>query len=475
MSHAIHANRSQRMLLPPDINDWVGPLDPVRFVAEFVDALDLKALGFRMSEGTDGRPHYAPKLLLSIWLYGWMVRVRSSRKLERALRVEIPFLWLAGLETPDHNTLWRFFSQNKKAFPKLFRKLVRAAVALELVGFALHALDGTKLASACSTETAFHRKTLLEKLKELEAVIATSMADIESTEKAAENEPPAEMPEALKDTVERKKQILAVLAEMDDAGVNHLSGKEPEARMLKTRDGTKLGFNAQIVVDHESDLIVAEDVVQDATDHRQLVPMVEAAAANMGKPADETVADKGYSSGPQMKEAERRHLPVLVPAQEIAGENGEYAKSRFTYSTEGNFYVCPLGLVLPLTSVASASGGKNAHDIYRCTNATCPEKSACTKDKLGRGIKRFEGEEEMNRQAEKLRSPRNQVLWSLRKEVVEHLFGLIKQVDGFRRFTAWGLEGARAQWSIVCTVVNVRKLLPHFLAGRLRGAQLAVA
>ena len=131
-------------------------------------------------------------------------------------------------------------------------------------------------------------------------------------------------------------------------------------------------------------------------------------------------------------------------------------------------------MVLPLTAVVSASGGKNAHRLYGCGNATCPEKAACTDSKGGRSIKRFEGEEEMTRQAERLRLPHNQRLWSLRKEIVEHLFGIIKQTDGFRRFTAWGLEGARAQWSIVCTVVDLRKLLPHFLAGRLRPAQLAV-
>lgn len=245
--------------------------------------------------------------------------------------------------------------------------------------------------------------------------------------------------------------------------------------MLKTRDGIKLGFNAQIVVDHESDLIVAADVVQDITDHKQLVPMIEEVAVNMGRPADETLADKGYSSGPEIKEAERRHLPVLVPAQDEASERGDYAKSKFSYSAEGDFYVCPLGVVLPLTAAMSASGGQNAYTLYRCSNATCPEKSSCTTAKAGRGIKRFDGEAEMNRQAAKLRSPLNQILWSLRKEIVEHLFGIIKQIDGFRRFTAWGLEGAKAQWSLVCTAVNLRKLLPLFISGHLRGAQLAVA
>jgi len=475
MSHPIRANRAQRLLLPPDINDWVGPLDPVRFVAAFVEALDLQALGFRVSEGTDGRPHYAPELLLGVWLYGWMNRTRSSRELERALRERIPFLWLAGREMPDHNTLWRFFSHNKKSFPALFRRLVKAAVKLDLVGFALHALDGTKLAAACSNDSAHYRKTLLEKLRELDALIAASIAEMTVAEKEGEGQPSTEMPEALKDQKERRVQIQAVLAEMDEAGVAHLSPHEPEARMQKTRAGFHLGFNAQIMVDHESDLIVGQTVVQDQTDQRQLVPMLDETAAAATRTADETVADKGYSSGAQMIEVEKRRLPVLVPAIDDTSEKGTYSKAHFTYSAEGNFYVCPLGLVLPHSGSANASSGKAAFEMYRCTNKTCPEKASCTKDALGRNIKRYAGEDELKRQAAKLRIPRHQISWSLRKEIVEHLFGLIKQTHGFRRFTAWGLEGASAQWSLICIAMNLRKMVPMLITRRLRGSALATA
>jgi transposase len=473
MSHPIRANRSQRLLLPPDIDDWVGPLDPARFVAEFVEALDLDALGFRMSVGTDGRPHYAPELLLGVWLYGWMTRTRSSRELERALRERVPFMWLAGRETPDHNTLWRFFSHNKKAFPGLFRRLVRAAVKLNLVSFALHALDGTKIAAACSNDSAHHRKTLLERLAELDAVIAASMTEIEATEKQAEGQPAIEMPAELKDQQERRQLIVKVLAEMDEAGVHHLSPHEPEARMQKTRDGFELGYNAQIVVDHESDLIVAQDVVQDQTDQRQLVPMLDETTASVMRRADETVADKGYSSGAQMIEVERRHLRVLVPAPDDTSEKGAFSKANFVYSAEGNFYVCPLGVVLPHSRSGNASSGKAAYEMYRCGNQTCPERASCTRDVLGRSIKRFDGETELKVQAAKLQSPANRVLWSLRKEIVEHIFGIMKQAQGFRRFTVWGLDGAKAQWAILCTATNLLKIVPMLVAAGLRGAALA--
>lgn len=468
MSRAIVANRSQRLLLPPDLNDWVGARHPVRFIADLVDSLDLEQLGFRLSPGEEGRPHFAPQLLLGVWLYGWMERIRSTRALEKAVHTQVAFMWLTGQQAPDHVTLWRFFRDNRKALPMLFKFVVKTSARMGLVGFALHALDGTKLSAACSTETASYRKTLQEELKKLDAIVDASVAEVEANEAAA----PAEwvMPEALADSKKRKEEIKAQLKELDEAGANHLHPKEREARMVKTRDGLKLGYNAQIVVDHDSDLIVAADVVNEATDHFQLVPMVAEAAAVMGRTAETTVADKGYASGEQFAEAERRHLPVLVPVQDESSEKGDYAKSKFRFDAERDLYVCPRGEELPFSAGHKATTGKPAMRVYRCGNDSCPVKSSCTEDKAGRAIKRRSGEDAVERQTKKMSVPANKLLYGLRKEIVEHLFGIIKTVDGFRRFTVRGLAGARAQWSLACLAVNLRKLLPAVRERRLTPA-----
>jgi transposase len=468
MSRAIVANRSQRFLLPPDLDEWVGPRHPVRFIADLVDALDLAELGFRMSPGEDGRPHFAAEMLLAVWLYGWMERIRSSRGLEKAVRTQVAFMWLTGQEQPDHVTLWRFFRDNRKALPKLFKAVVRTAAKMGLVGFALHALDGTKLSAACSTETATHRKSLEDELKKLDAIVDASVVEVEANEAAPS--PDWEMPEGMQDREKRKAEIKAELKTLEEAGTNHLHPKEPDARMVKTRDGLKLGYNAQIVVDHDSDLIVAANVVNEATDHLQLVPMVAEVVAVIGAHADETVADKGYASGEQFQEAERRHLPVLVDVQEESSEKGAYAKSKFTYDAERNVYTCPRGEELPLVGVNNATTGKPAMQVYRCGNRTCPVKASCTTDKSGRSIKRRDGEDAVDRQVAKMALAKNRVLYGLRKEIVEHLFGIIKTIDGFRRFTVRGLEGSNAQWSLVCLAVNLRKLLPAVRERRLSPA-----
>lgn len=469
MSRAIHANRAQILLLPPSLDDWLPATHPARFVVDLVDALDLEALGFRQSPGDEGRPHFAPELLLAVWLYAWMERVRSSRAIEKACQRDMAFVWLTSNLHPDHNTIWRFFRENKKALKKLFAVVVRLAADADLVGFALHALDGTKIQVASSMDSATHRKTLAEELKKVEAIVETSMVQIEASEQAPA--PDWKMPETLSDRAERKKTILAGLAKLDAADTNHQHPAEPDARVMKTREGPRLSYNAQAVVDHDSDLIVAIDVSGDETDHAQLVPMLGEVEATFGKVADETVADAGYESGAQFEEADRRHLPVLVNVQPESSEKGDYAKSKFTYDAERDAYVCPRGEVLGLERIESPSKSKpTARRIYRCGNDKCPVRAACTSDKQGRTIKRLVTEEAFERQVKRQTGPAQRILLSLRREIVEHIFGIVKANHGFRRFTARGLDAARAQWALACLAVNLRKLLPAWSEGRFLAA-----
>jgi transposase len=183
MSRAIHANRAQVFLLPPSIDEWVSPAHPAPFVADMVEALDLEAMGFRVSPGEEGRPHYAPELLLALWLYGLDgACCTAGRALEKACQRDLGFVWLTSNLRPDHNTLWRFFRDNKQALTKLFKRVVVVAANVGLVGFALYALDGTKVRVASSMDMAWHRKSLDQQLGELDQVVDTTVAQIEADE-----------------------------------------------------------------------------------------------------------------------------------------------------------------------------------------------------------------------------------------------------------------------------------------------------
>lgn len=465
MSQQIRANYAQEFLLPRSLEEWVPREHPARFVRDFVGELALETLGLKTFPGKEGRPHYAPDMLLTVWLYGWMTRVRSSRGLEKACFESMPFIWLTGNNHPDHNTLWRFFRDNKKALRKLFKLIVEVAVKNDLVGFALHALDGSKILAASSMDTALHQKGLQDELKKIDATIDEQMKQIEKTE-AAET-PGFAMPQKLKDAQTRKAEIRKALVELDLADTKHLHPDEPEARVMKTRTHQTLAYNAQIVVDHDSDMIVAADVVAEETDHAQLVPMVQQVVDTFGQAAEQTVADTGYYGGEQIAEAERRYLPVIVAFQDESGTKGDFNKSHFTYDAERRGYVCPRDEFLKLeTSLKPTIQKPYTIEVYRCRNKECPVRAQCTTDKKGRTIKRTPFEDALKRQAERQSHPAMKTLLSLRKDIVEHIFAIIKTLDGFRRFTVRGIENVNTQWALACSAVNVRKLHGFWMQGR---------
>lgn len=464
MSRAIRADHSQQFLLPPSLDDWLAREHPARFVRDVVETLDLAKLGFRQSPGEDGRPHYAPELLLGVWLFGWMERTRSSRSLEKACLRDVAYLWLTGNHHPDHNTLWRFFRDNKKALRNVFRRTVRIAADAGLVGFALHAIDGTKLQSASSTETALHRQQLKDALKKLDSAVDKGMAEIEAREE--QEDASYAMPEEMRDSEVRRAAIRKALAVLEENEADHLHPREADARVMKLAGGThRLGYNAQVAVDHESDLIVCEQVTTDAADSGMLVPMIQEILDNFERVAETTVADKGYWAGAQLADAKLRQFDVAVPPQDRV--SGPYTKDQFAYDAPSNSYTCPRGERLPLAKTLRASEHYPVA-VYGCKNASCPVRNECTTSKVGRIVKRTVFDDVLAEHAEAMKKPRNAIAIELRKEIVEHAFGAIKWNDGFRRFTAFGVDGASGQWALVCTATNLRKLHAAYRTGRLK-------
>jgi transposase len=466
MSRARHADRSQVFLLPPSLDDWVAKDHPVRFVADLVASLDLPSRGFR-TPATEGRRPYAAELLLGVWLFGWMERVRSSRALEKACLRDVAFLWLTGNQHPDHTTLWRFFDANKARLKPLFRRVVQLAAEAGLVGFALHALDGTKLQAASSTDTAWHTKALKERLAKLDAWVEAEMARVEQAHASAE--PSYAMPASMADAQTRRAELRAALARLEAAGTEHLNEDEPEARMMKLRGGgTALGYNAQAVVDDDSGLIVAIEVVAEAHDHGQLGPRLGEVVETFGRAAELSVADTGYDDGPSFVEAEARGLSVAVPLKRPS-ETGPYAKDKFRYDAERDAYLCPRGTLVPLEALHRPTRGKpQERALYRCTNRSCPVRAACSPDPKGRTVRRLPSEPARARQGTKNERPAERQAIALRKTIVEPAFAQLKHNDGFRRFTVRGLLGAGAQWALACLALNLRTLSEAWAMGLLR-------
>jgi transposase len=467
MNHEIRANYDQIDLLPECLEDWVPGDHPARFIREFVDALDLRELGFGERQSEEGRPSYAADLLLKVWLYGYLARIRSTRELERACREHLSLLWLTGRHAPDHNTLWRFWGENRAALREVFRAGVKVAAAQGLVGMICHAVDGTKIRAASSRRTVEHRKELEKLLGRVEA----SMAEMEAGVERAEQEEAGEyrLPEGLQEAGKLRQAIRESLGKMQEAKRAHLHPREPEARLMPCEGRKDPAYNAQAVVDAQAGIIVAETTVNAESDNALLVPMLEEVQANLGEVAKETGADGGYSSAKQLGEAEARGYEVLVaPGVETGGpKRGAYDSTKFEYQRVQDEVICPQGKSLKFEGMKKKEGQRSAVRSYRCQHyQQCSARELCSRRGDGRRIEVSPQRAAVTRQREKRRDPTQQALLRRRQAIVEPVFASIKQAMGFRRWTVRGLENVRTQWALLCAAFNLKKMYKHWAAGQ---------
>lgn len=469
MGKVIRADYTKVFLLPPALEDWVGPDHPARFIRDFVDSLSLDKLGFKIPEAYEGRPPYATDLVLKVWLYGYMRKIRHLRPLEEACCNDLGFMWLTGTNYPDHNTLWRFWVDNEKVFKGVYRQVLYVALNCDLVGMVLHALDGTKIGVSLSKKKLWRRKEQKKLLLELEVAVAEIMAE---TRRNLEGEITEEyyLPEELSDATVRRDKIKKALSELDKAERDYLHPVDKEARLMKSVNYSGMAYNAQAVVDEQSGLIVAEDVVNDEADNAQLVSMISQARDNLGDVASETVADAGYYAPGELAKAEAENMSVLVnlPSQVAGGTRiGNFDKSRFKYDEKADRYICPLGRELICNGTSKTTHGQYRVKCYHCHQwRECPQREKCSSNKRGRKIDRGEYEVAVERQRLKQADTRAKEKLKKRKEVVEIVFGRIKEHGGFRQWSLRGLLGVKAQWTMICTVYNLNKLYRLWQVGK---------
>ena len=466
MSNQIKADYKKSFVLPPHLEDWVPADHPARFIRYFVELLDLSKLGFREHACKDGRSPYSNDLKLKIWLYGYFHKIRSLRGLEAACSNDLGLIWLTGMNSPDHSTLGNFWRDNKKAIAKLFKESTRTAQKAELIGLVLQALDGTKIKADVCDSKGWHSKSLTKALKQLDKGVEEVVDMIESsiqTEEASYH-----LPDDYKKRV--RAEVEQSLRELETIDRKHLHPVDKDARMMKSGKGKSFSFNAQAVVDDKSGLIVAEDVVSDENDTKMLVPMIEKVEENLGEKADETVADGGFYSPDQLVKADEKGHDVLVNIGEnIAPKKRDkpFHKSNFKYDEKKDVFICPIGRELTFSREKKNRRRKYLLREYRCEQyRDCPQRSSCSGGKRGRTIEMGPHHEVLQRQIQKQKVPENKELLAKRKQIVEPVFGIIKEVYGFRRFTVRGLENVRTQWSLICTCYNLRKLFKVWSAGK---------
>jgi transposase len=370
MAQPIAPDYGQQFLLPPALEDWVPDDHPARFLREFVEQLDLPALGFVMPSASEGRPPYAPSLLLKIWLYGYFHRIRSTRKLEVACREHLSLVWLTGLIAPDHNSLWRFWHENQKALRQIFKHSAQLAVRSGAVGLVLQALDGTKIEAAASGYSGWSQ----EYMEKLLAALDTALDQTELALLQENQEPPGyRLPAGLAGRQALREQVQAGLAQLAADGRHHYHPVEPEARRMKVGGVNRFGYNAQAVGDSQEGVVVACEATRQETDAGQLVPMMEQARENLGLASSPTttLADTGYGAGADLQAAQEKQLPVLVPpAEGKPAHDNPYAGQHFYYDPPARTVTCPQRRLLDYEGHTTKAGQRV--ERYRCHCQECP-------------------------------------------------------------------------------------------------------
>lgn len=462
-------DRQQTVLLPETLDDYVGPENPVRVIDAFVEGLDLAGLGFtRVTPAETGRPGYDPRALLKLYLYGYLHRVRSSRRLERETRCNVEVLWLVRRLTPDHKTISDFRAAHAAALPNVFRAFTLVCRQLDLFGAELVGIDGTKLRAVNAKARSHTPRELRTLLRRIDARVQGYLAELAARDRAEEPGPAAAAAEPLRAKLARlearRAEYEALLAAMAATGATQVTLTDPESRRMKTGAGTQVCYNAQIAVDARHHLIVAEAVTNEVTDVHQLGPMARAAHEALGAPAGLTAAaDAGYHNGPELVACVAAGIGPEVPAppapRRAAGGAG-FAKAEFTYDPAADAYRCPAGQVLPFRFAATE--GEQAYRYYANAAACrgCPLRARCTGSSdpaQGRRLKRWAEEAVVEAVAARVRAdPTSRVR---RKSLVEHPFGTIKRWDDAGYLLVRGLAKVRAEFSLMALAYNLRRAI----------------
>ena len=462
-------SRDQGTLFPEHLDDYIDEENPVRFIDVFVDDLELSALGFqRIAPAWTGRRPYDPRDLLKLYIYGYLNQIRSSRRLERETHRNVEVMWLLRRLRPDHKTIANFRKDNPKAFKGVFRAFTVVCRRLSLYGGELIAVDGSKFKAVNSPQRNFTKDKLKRRLQELDAKIERYLQELDDQDaqdaKASSSEADPSLSEKMQRLKERKVTYTHLLEDLEARGETQVSLTDPDSRAMPKSPKAKVGYNVQAATDDKHQLIVEEDVTNQANDKAQLSKISIGAKKVLDVKACRVVADGGYYNGETIKACVEKHIEPYVPKPDTSNSKsrGLYSKDDFIYDPQQDHYLCPAGQVLTYAYDATyrkkkADPGvvKKHYTTSACT--TCGVRSLCTTNKNGRILTRWVHEHLLDEMAQRLEE--NPGVLHKRREMVEHPFGTLKFWYGYAHFLVKGLDKVKAEFSLMTLAYNIKRAI----------------
>jgi transposase/macrodomain Ter protein organizer (MatP/YcbG family) len=472
------ADREQSTLLPESLDDWIDESNPVRAVDVFVDGLNLAKLGFdgAIPEAT-GRPSYHPSALLKLYIYGYLNRVQSSRRLEREAGRNLEVIWLLRRLTPDDKTIADFRKDNGPAIKKVCAQFVGLCRQMGLLTGASVAIDGSKFKAVNTRDKNFTRGKVERRRKQLEDSVARYLAQLDTADRQEPSEALAAKTAQLKEKLARLEEEMGKLAAYEKQMLatpdQQISLTDPDSRSMATsgRGSGVVGYNVQVAVDTEHHLIVTHEVTNSGSDRAQLSNIASQAKDVLGVDKLEAVADRGYFSGEQILACDQSGIAVTLPKPMTSGieAKGRFGKQDFVYLRDEDVYRCPAGEKLKYYYTNEEDGQKlRRYWTNACRH--CALKHRCTTG-VQRRIARWEHEHVL--EAVQKRLDENPQAMRQRRETVEHPFGTMKARMGATHFLMKRLPKVATEMALHVLAYNLTRVMNIVGVGPLIAAMRA--
>jgi transposase len=457
-------DRGQSTLFPECLDDWIDEDNPVRVIDAFVDRLDLAELGFDGVEPAEtGRPAYHPSVLLKLYVYGYLNRVQSSRRLEREAGRNVEVMWLLGHLVPDHKTVADFRKDGGRAIRKVCARFVELCREMDLLVKASVAIDGSKFKAVNNRDRNFTRAKVERRRAQLEESVARYLSQLDTADRQEPSEALAAKTTRLKEKLTKLGEEMRCLEEREGqmlaAPDQQISLTDPDSRSMATsgRGSGVVGYNVQIAVDTEHHLIVTHEVTNVGSDRSQLARVAKETKATLRTDTLEAVADRGYFSGEEILACDQAGITVTLPKPITSGikAKGRYGKQDFVYLPEEDVYRCPAGERLKYY-YTNVENGLNLRRYWTNACRTCALKSRCT-TAVQRRITRWEHEHVL--EAVQRRLDENPQAMRQRRETVEHPFGTIKARMGATHFLMKTLPRVAAEMALHVLAYNLTRVM----------------
>ena len=457
-------DRSQSTLFPDRLEDWIGDDNAVRVVDVFVDELDLCVLGFgRVAPRATGRPSYHPSVLLKLYIYGYLNRVQSSRRLEREAGRNVEVMWLTGRLVPDHKTIADFRKDNGPAIRKVCARFVALCRRLGLFADACVAIDGSKFKAVNSRDKNFTRAKMKRRMEQIEESVDRYLQHLDSADRQEPSLARTTKTDSLADKITTLKEEMQRLEELEIRMLGipdrQISLTDPDARSMATsgRGSGIVGYNVQAAVDTKHHLIVAHEVTNVGIDRAQLSAMAKQTKAALETDKLDVVADRGYFSSLEILACDEDGITVTLPKPLTSGAaaKGRFGKQDFVYLAEDDVYRCPAGERL-VYHYTNQERGLTLRRYWTTACRSCAIKQQCTTGKERR-ITRWEHEHILEDVQQRL--DEHPEMMRTRRETVEHPFGTIKYWMGYTHFQMKTLKRVATEMALHVLAYNLKRVI----------------